>query len=92
MASRGIFQTNPYEGNPALSELEAEVLWEYAKLSQNLKEVRLRPSVRVPTCACPDCHTPGPSQLTAQTRRLRDAPEKTLHTTRQLLIKTDFNY
>ena len=44
MASRSVFETNPYEGHPGLSELEAEVLWEYAKLSQNLKEVRDHPS------------------------------------------------
>ena len=39
-SSHTIFQVNPYEGHPSLTELEAEVLWEYAKLSQNLKEVR----------------------------------------------------
>jgi DASH complex subunit DAD3 len=32
-----IFAANPYEGHPALSETEAEVLWEYAKLAQNIK-------------------------------------------------------
>lgn len=36
----GIFENNPYEGLPSLTELEAEVLWEYAKLSQNVKDVR----------------------------------------------------
>ena len=36
-----VFERNPYEGHPSLTELEAEVLWEYAKLSQNVKEVRL---------------------------------------------------
>ncbi|CCM04430.1 uncharacterized protein FIBRA_06609 [Fibroporia radiculosa] len=46
--------TNPYEGHPALSETEAEVLWQYAKLSQNIKE------------------------LVAETRRLSEAPDKTL--------------
>lgn len=34
-----VFEANPYEGHPNLSELEAEVLWQYAKLSQNIKEV-----------------------------------------------------
>ncbi|KAF7315693.1 hypothetical protein MIND_00084900 [Mycena indigotica] len=32
-----IFAENPYAGNPALSPIEGEVLWEYAKLAQNLK-------------------------------------------------------
>ena len=35
-----IFQVNSYEGHPSLTQLEAEVLWEYAKLAQNVKEVR----------------------------------------------------
>jgi DASH complex subunit DAD3 len=30
---------NPYEGHPGLSELEAAVLWEYAKLAQNVRIV-----------------------------------------------------
>ncbi|KAF9808860.1 hypothetical protein IEO21_07725 [Rhodonia placenta] len=34
-----IFESNPYEGHPNLSELEAEVLWQYAKLAQNMKEL-----------------------------------------------------
>ncbi|CAL1705632.1 unnamed protein product [Somion occarium] len=34
-----LFETNPYEGHPNLSDLEAEVLWQYAKLSQNIKEL-----------------------------------------------------
>ncbi len=40
--SSSVLETNPYEGHPNLSELEAEVLWQYAKLSQNIKEVRPR--------------------------------------------------
>lgn len=36
-----IFANNPYEGHPALSPLEAEVLWEYAKLAQHVKTVRI---------------------------------------------------
>ena len=31
-----VFEINPYENNPSLTALEAEVLWEYAKLSQNV--------------------------------------------------------
>ena len=37
----GVFSTNPYANHPSLSETEAEVLWQYAKLSQNIKEVIL---------------------------------------------------
>ncbi|KAL5532824.1 hypothetical protein ACEPAF_4598 [Sanghuangporus sanghuang] len=32
-----IFKVNPYEGHASLTQLEAEVLWEYAKLSQHVK-------------------------------------------------------
>ena len=39
LSSSNVFETNPYEGHPGLSELEAEVLWQYAKLAQNVKEV-----------------------------------------------------
>ncbi|KAI0362483.1 hypothetical protein OH77DRAFT_1500170 [Trametes cingulata] len=39
LSNSSIFETNPYEGHPNLSELEAEVLWQYAKLSQNIKEL-----------------------------------------------------
>ena len=44
LSSSSIYETNPYEGHPNLSELEAEVLWQYAKLSQNIKEVRSCPA------------------------------------------------
>ncbi|KAH9180739.1 DASH complex subunit Dad3-domain-containing protein [Lactarius sanguifluus] len=30
---------NPYEDHPSLSPLEAEVLWEYAKLNQHVKDL-----------------------------------------------------
>ncbi|RPD66469.1 hypothetical protein L226DRAFT_454740 [Lentinus tigrinus ALCF2SS1-7] len=39
LSSSSVFETNPYEGHPNLTELEAEVLWQYAKLSQNIKEL-----------------------------------------------------
>ena len=39
-----IFAINPYEDHPSLSALEAEVLWEYAKLNQQIKDVRTTPS------------------------------------------------
>jgi hypothetical protein len=35
-----IFSVNPYENHPSLTQIEAEVLWEYAKLNQNIKTVR----------------------------------------------------
>lgn len=38
-AGSAIFESNPYDGHPSLSQLEAEVLWEYAKLSQHIKIV-----------------------------------------------------
>ena len=41
LSSSTIFETNPYEGHPNLTELEAEVLWQYAQLAQNVKEVRV---------------------------------------------------
>ncbi|CAK9780118.1 hypothetical protein CC85DRAFT_283688 [Cutaneotrichosporon oleaginosum] len=31
--------TNPYAGHPQLSPLEAEVLWEYAKLADKVKRI-----------------------------------------------------
>ena len=39
--SDDILATNPYEGHPSLSQLEADVLWEYAKLAHHVKAVRL---------------------------------------------------
>ncbi|KAF8517595.1 DASH complex subunit Dad3-domain-containing protein [Hysterangium stoloniferum] len=32
-----IQEINPYDGHPELSNLEADVLWEYAKLAKNVK-------------------------------------------------------
>jgi len=32
-----IFDINPYENHPELSQIESEALWEYAKLNQRLK-------------------------------------------------------
>ena len=37
--SRAIFDANPYEDHRGLSPVEADVLWEYAKLSQHIKDV-----------------------------------------------------
>ena len=39
LSNSTVFVANPYEGHPGLTELEAEVLWQYAKLAQNVKEV-----------------------------------------------------
>jgi len=38
--SSPIFSVNPYENHPSLTQLEADVLWEYAKLNQHIKDVR----------------------------------------------------
>ena len=38
--SSQIFTINPYEDHPSLSPHEAEVLWEYAKLNPQIKDVR----------------------------------------------------
>ena len=35
-----IFSINPYEDHPSLTKIEADVLWEYAKLNQHIKDVR----------------------------------------------------
>jgi hypothetical protein len=37
--SNEILLVNPYHSHPSLTPLEAEVLWEYAKLAQNLRMV-----------------------------------------------------
>jgi len=34
-----IFAANPYQSHPSLTHIEAEVLWEYAKLAQHVKLV-----------------------------------------------------
>jgi hypothetical protein len=34
-----VFIKNPYESHPSLTSTEAEVLWEYAKLAQHVKDV-----------------------------------------------------
>ncbi|KAL0571047.1 hypothetical protein V5O48_010902, partial [Marasmius crinis-equi] len=34
-----IFERNPYEDQPSLSPTEASVLWEYAKLAENVKQL-----------------------------------------------------
>ncbi|VDB82677.1 unnamed protein product [Peniophora sp. CBMAI 1063] len=39
MSSQSVFEANPYAGHHSLSTLEAEVLWEYAKLNQHIKDL-----------------------------------------------------
>ena len=39
-----IFSINPYEDHPSLTQIEASVLWEYAKLNQHTKDVRYTPT------------------------------------------------
>ena len=38
-SSSQIFTVNPYEDHPSLTQIEAEVLWEYAKLNQHIQDV-----------------------------------------------------
>jgi DASH complex subunit DAD3 len=38
-----IFSVNAYEDHPGLTQIEADVLWEYAKLNQHIKDVRYTP-------------------------------------------------
>lgn len=42
-----IFDVNPYEDHPSLSPVEADILWEYAKLNQHIKDVRTTPVLTV---------------------------------------------
>jgi DASH complex subunit DAD3 len=42
-ASSQIFTVNPYENHPGLTQAEADTLWEYAKLNQHIKDVRIEP-------------------------------------------------
>ena len=39
-SSSPVFTVNPYENHPTLTQLESDVLWEYAKLNQHIKDVR----------------------------------------------------
>jgi DASH complex subunit DAD3 len=42
-ANSQIFSVNPYEDHPSLTQIEADLLWEYAKLNQHIKDVRYTP-------------------------------------------------
>ena len=83
--SSSVFESNPYEGHPNLSELEAGVLWQYAKLSQNIKEVQCSPLTLHAGFAALTSHI---LQLIAETRRVSEAPdEKMLKQLRALEVK-----
>lgn len=47
MSSQSVFDANPYTGHASLSPLEAEVLWEYAKLNQHIKDVSLHKAILI---------------------------------------------
>jgi DASH complex subunit DAD3 len=71
-----IFTVNPYEDHLGLTQIEAEVLWEYAKLNQHIKDVST-PSPSDLT-ACHETKTCSPSQLVIQTRSLSETPDETM--------------
>ncbi|KAG9097957.1 hypothetical protein FS749_005019 [Ceratobasidium sp. UAMH 11750] len=60
-------QDNIYAGHPQLTPLEADVLWEYAKLARTLKAVRLHSPrfarLQNPRAAPSHLHTPTPNRL-----------------------------
>ncbi|KIJ69153.1 hypothetical protein HYDPIDRAFT_123307 [Hydnomerulius pinastri MD-312] len=41
-STNDIFDVNPYESHTSLTTTEAEVLWEYAKLAQHIKDLTTR--------------------------------------------------
>ncbi|CAK5265969.1 unnamed protein product [Mycena citricolor] len=41
-SSPDIFADNPYANNPSLTPAESEVLWEYAKLAQHLRMLKVK--------------------------------------------------
>ena len=71
--STQIFEVNPYENHPELSQTEAEVLWEYAKLNQRLKIVNT-PSFRSFYCTEIDPF----HEMITETKRLSQLPEEHL--------------
>jgi DASH complex subunit DAD3 len=72
--SAQIFDVNPYENHPELTQTEAEVLWEYAKLNQRLKIVSV-----VLTSSFFSLSKPMPfRKMIAETKRLSQVPEEHL--------------
>lgn len=66
-----IFSVNPYEDHPGLTQIEADVLWEYAKLNQHIKDVRF--VITTPIGIAFTC-----SQLVIQTRTLSKTPDEAM--------------
>ncbi|KAH6918453.1 DASH complex subunit Dad3-domain-containing protein [Coprinopsis sp. MPI-PUGE-AT-0042] len=77
ISAADIFTANPYEGHPSLSQLEAEVLWEYAKLAQHIRSVRLH-SISWKTYYPLLKPRNDIAQLSQKTRSLNDEPDKTM--------------
>jgi len=42
LPAENIFEENPYENHPSLSPIEAQLLREYSKLAQNVKQVAMK--------------------------------------------------
>jgi DASH complex subunit DAD3 len=74
--SSPIFDVNPYESHPQLTSLEGEVLWEYAKLAQHVRDVSLFFGPLLIKWSEPLLTTR--LQLTAETKRLADTPDEKL--------------
>ncbi|KAG6814556.1 hypothetical protein H0H92_000084 [Tricholoma furcatifolium] len=67
-----VFLSNPYESHPSLSTVEAEVLWEYAKLAQHVK------LVRADTDQLIDSKRLLNIKVTQKTRLLSEEPDQTM--------------
>jgi DASH complex subunit DAD3 len=70
--SNEIFLVNPYQSHTSLTPVEAEVLWEYAKLAQNLRMVCPNFLSRVEK---KNIHITS-SKVTQKTRLLHEEPDK----------------
>lgn len=71
-----IFSVNPYEDHPSLTQIEADVLWEYAKLNQHIKDVRRSRSR--PMHMARKLKVVSPLQLVIQTRALSETPDEAM--------------
>lgn len=71
--------SNPYDAHPALSHLEAQVLWEYAKLAQNIAIVFI-------LCPFSYCIT-AYLQVNQKTRLLSEQPDKLMLAKLRILEK-----
>lgn len=68
--SNEIFLVNPYQSHASLTPVEAEILWEYAKLAQNLRMVCFNFLARVEEIIL------IASKVTQKTRLLHEEPDK----------------